>query len=124
MPKFLIFSDLHLGYNRTAPTIIVPDDVDAVIVPGDIKAPVSRSMQWLDAEVAAQGRSVVFIAGNHEHYGHVYEASMASGRVSRSIGWRTKKSSSAASGFWDVQCGPITTCIIRSRSGWLTPNAV
>lgn len=83
MPKFLVFSDFHLGYNRTAPVITVPQDVDAVIVAGDIRAPVQRSMRWLDAEVAAQGRPVAFVAGNHEHYGRVYEASMASGRVSR-----------------------------------------
>jgi Icc-related predicted phosphoesterase len=84
MPKFLVFSDLHLGYNRAAPVVTVPDDVDAVIVAGDIKAPVQRSMAWLDAEVASQGKPVVFVAGNHEHYGQVYEASMSSGRVAQS----------------------------------------
>lgn len=85
MPKFLIFSDLHLGYNRAAPVIVVPDDVDAVIVAGDIRAPVQRSMAWLDAEVASQGKPVpvVFVAGNHEHYGQRYEASMSSGRVAQ-----------------------------------------
>lgn len=84
MPKFLVFSDLHLGYNRTPPIIVVPDDVDAVLVAGDIKAPVQRSMAWLDAEVASQGKPVVFVAGNHEHYGQLYENSIASGRVARS----------------------------------------
>lgn len=81
MPKFQIFSDLHLGYNRSSPVIVVPRDVDAVVVAGDIRAPVQRSIQWLDAEVASQGRPVVFVAGNHEHYGQVYENSIASGRV-------------------------------------------
>lgn len=83
MPKFLVFSDLHLGYNRAAPVVTVPDDVDAVIVAGDIKAPVQRSMAWLDAEVASQGRPVIFVAGNHEHYSQSYEASTASGRVAQ-----------------------------------------
>lgn len=83
MPKYQIFSDLHLGYNRKAPVIVVPDDVDAVIVAGDIKAPVQRSMAWLDVEVACQGKPVVFVAGNHEHYGQVLESSLASGRVAQ-----------------------------------------
>jgi Icc-related predicted phosphoesterase len=83
MPKFQVFSDLHLDYNRSAPVITVPDDVDVVLVAGDIKAPVQRSISWLDAEVASQGKPIVFVGGNHEHYGQVLENSLASGRVSR-----------------------------------------
>ena len=83
MPRFLVFSDLHLPVNRGAPALHVPEDADFVVVAGDIAAPVGQSMAFLEAEVAAQGKPVVFVAGNHEHYGQDFNASMASGVAAR-----------------------------------------
>lgn len=79
--KAAVFSDLHLAYNGTLPyPFDLPDDVELAIVPGDVSAPVSVSLQWLHNVVSARGkRDVVFVAGNHEHYGQVYEKSMAQG---------------------------------------------
>lgn len=83
MPKFQVWSDLHVPVNHGAPPIVVPEDVDFVLVAGDIAAPVGKSMVFLEAEVAKQGRPVIFVAGNHEHYGEDYERSMTSGLEAR-----------------------------------------
>lgn len=80
-----VFSDLHLSYNDRLPyTFDLPNDVDLVVVAGDVSAPVSDSLRWLDKFVSGEGRrDVVFVAGNHEHYGQVYEKSMSQGMSER-----------------------------------------
>jgi hypothetical protein len=83
--KAAVLSDLHLSYNGNLHyPFDFPDDVEIVIVPGDVSAPVSESLQWLHNTVSGRGkRDVVFVAGNHEHYGQVYEASMSKGMEDR-----------------------------------------
>lgn len=81
--KALVFSDLHIPYNRRAPKVVIPMGVDVVVVAGDITAPIRRSMEWLQTEVASQGKPVVFVAGNHEHYGQTYESSLLGGVQAR-----------------------------------------
>ncbi|WP_348647882.1 metallophosphoesterase [Rhizobium sp. WYCCWR 11146] len=82
--KAAVFSDLHLRYNQVLDfKFELPDDVDVLIVAGDISSPVSESLYWLNENVSALGREIVFVAGNHEHYGEVYEESMAEGIAER-----------------------------------------
>lgn len=83
--KAVIFSDLHLRYSKGLDyKLDLPTDADVVIVAGDVTDPVSKSLHWLHENIAMQGYDVVFVAGNHEHYGHVYEESMAGGMAERS----------------------------------------
>ncbi|ANL87080.1 metallophosphoesterase [Rhizobium phaseoli] len=83
--KAAVFSDLHLSYNgQLHYPFDLPDDVEIAIVAGDVSAPVSISLQWLHNVVSGRGRrDVVFVAGNHEHYGQVYEKSMSQGMEDR-----------------------------------------
>jgi Icc-related predicted phosphoesterase len=81
--KAAVFSDLHLPFSDLDYNLDLGDDIDVVIVAGDVTAPVSKSMHWLNEHVVMKGHEVVFVAGNHEHYGHVYEESMESGYKAR-----------------------------------------
>jgi predicted phosphodiesterase len=59
-----VLSDLHLERHEfTAPDV----DADVVVLAGDI-ARGTRGVEW--ARSWAQGRPVLFVAGNHEFYGH------------------------------------------------------
>lgn len=82
--KAVVFSDLHLAYNGPLDyPLDLPNDADVVILAGDISAPVKRSMAWAHSSLVLKGYEVVLVAGNHEHYGHRYEESMAEGIASR-----------------------------------------
>lgn len=80
--KAAVFSDLHLKYNRELDfQFELPEDVDVVIVAGDVSSPVAQSLSYLDDLLP--GREIVFVSGNHEHYAEVYEESMAEGMAER-----------------------------------------
>lgn len=80
--KAAVFSDLHLKYNRVLDfKFALPDDVDVLIIAGDISSPVAGSLSWLEDQFP--DREIVFVAGNHEHYGEVYEESMGEGMAER-----------------------------------------
>lgn len=81
--KAVVFSDLHLAFSALDYKLELPADADVVVVAGDVSAPVSKSMHWLNENVAMKGHEVVYVAGNHEHYGQCYEDSMESGYVAR-----------------------------------------
>jgi 3',5'-cyclic AMP phosphodiesterase CpdA len=59
-----VLSDLHLEHRPPAPDSI---EADAVILAGDI-APGTRGIEW--AREWAQDRPTLYVAGNHEFYGH------------------------------------------------------
>lgn len=82
--KAVVFSDLHLKYNGELEfKLDLPADADVVIVAGDVTSPVAESLKWLHRNIAMAGHDVVFVAGNHEHYGHIYDDSMAGGMAER-----------------------------------------
>jgi predicted phosphodiesterase len=82
--KAAVFSDLHLKYNGELDfKVDLEPDVDVVIVAGDVTSPVAESLKWLHKNIAMAGHDVVFVAGNHEHYGHIYDDSMAGGMAIR-----------------------------------------
>ncbi|MDW9481801.1 phosphatase [Sinorhizobium meliloti] len=82
--KAAVFSDLHLKYNGELEfKLDLAPDVDVVVVAGDVTSPVAESLKWLHRNIAMAGHSVVFVPGNHEHYGHIYDDSMAEGMAVR-----------------------------------------
>lgn len=79
--KLVVFSDLHLPYSGGLDyQIQLPDDCDAIVIAGDVDDPISRSMAWLRDNVAGQGKPIVYVAGNHEHYNQDYTKNMAEAR--------------------------------------------
>lgn len=65
MARLWIFSDLHAEQSLwTLPP--VPSDVDIIVAAGDIDSPATRAVERLAK--LAEGRSVVFVPGNHEWY--------------------------------------------------------
>ena len=82
--KTAVFSDLHLKYNgELGFKLNLEPDIDVVVVAGDVTSPVSESLKWLHREIAMAGHEVIFVAGNHEHYGHIYDDSMEGGVAAR-----------------------------------------
>lgn len=65
--KLWIISDLHLDFDGD----FVPPvpDADVAVVAGDVMQGCGNSIRWL-AEHIAPAMPVVFVAGNHEFYGH------------------------------------------------------
>ncbi len=70
--KIQIASDLHLDLlpklESPDPTIIQPTDADVLVLAGDIHDGchgIDRFNNW------NQGKDVIYVAGNHEFYGHV-----------------------------------------------------
>jgi predicted phosphodiesterase len=59
-----VLSDLHLEREPFAPD---PVDADAVVLAGDI-APGTAGIEWIQDHF--DGRPVLYVAGNHEFYGH------------------------------------------------------
>ena len=82
--KALVISDLHLAHSDLDYALDFPPEAEVAIVAGDVLAPVSRSMRWLQQNVAMRGLPVIFVAGNHEYYGHEYRETLADGLAARS----------------------------------------
>ncbi|MBY5819920.1 phosphatase [Rhizobium leguminosarum] len=83
--KAAVISDLHLRHGASGEYgHTLPNDVDVVILAGDIAAPVSNSIQWAHRNFVMAGYEVILVAGNHEHYEQCFETSMADGLEKRS----------------------------------------
>lgn len=74
--KAVVFSDLHLAHCDLDYPLDFPSGAEIAIVAGDVLAPVSSSLSWLYDNILARGLKVVYVAGNHEHYGHVMNQSV------------------------------------------------
>ena len=62
--KILIFSDLHLEFGAFDPP---KTDADIVILAGDT-SPGLKGLEW--AKQAFSDKTVLYVLGNHEYYGH------------------------------------------------------
>ena len=62
-----IFSDLHLEFDPAIPALA--PDADAVIVAGDL-APYTPGLLARVRDAWRHARHVLYVAGNHEYYGH------------------------------------------------------
>lgn len=80
--RLWVFSDLHVDINRTYPLDLAERRPvhDAVVVAGDIGEGVANGVDW----IAANGFNqvpVIYVAGNHEYYGHDRHEELARGRL-------------------------------------------
>lgn len=81
--KAVVFSDLHLAHNDLDYSLDFPAEAEIAINAGDVSAPVSRALSWLYQRIVKTGMPVIFVAGNHEDYGHNYSVSMSGRREIR-----------------------------------------
>jgi len=68
-----VLSDLHLEFDSEPPAVV--EDADVVVLAGDICTG-ADGVRW--AREWAQGRPVIYLAGNHEFYGHAFPDVIAS----------------------------------------------
>ena len=80
--KLWILSDLHIDVNRRFPfTLPEPHPPhDAVIVAGDICQGVADGVRFIVGE-NLNAKPVLYVAGNHEFYGHDRHGALAEGRA-------------------------------------------
>lgn len=76
--KIWVISDLHFPMSRLDWEIEFPD-ADVCVVAGDVTDPVIESIRWLHENIGCR-MPVVFVAGNHEYYGHAYAESLDEAR--------------------------------------------
>ena len=81
--KAIVFSDLHLAHCDLDYPLDFPSEAEIAIIAGDILAPVSSSLKWIYEHVVMRGLQVIFVAGNHEHYGHILHHSLEDGMGAR-----------------------------------------
>lgn len=64
-----VMSDLHIDTARyTAPT--TPKGTDIIVVAGDVADGHRLSASWLARRLVPRGLPVIYVAGNHDYYGH------------------------------------------------------
>ena len=81
MPRFWIFSDLHLDAWRSQ-TWALPEprpECDAVIIAGDIREDMVKGVRWIAAQ--SFGVPVVYVRGNHEGYRTTMDGTLRKARV-------------------------------------------
>lgn len=86
--KFHILSDLHIDSyaRRGLPIGNIPDtDADAIILAGDISN-ASLGMQWAGEQASKLAKPILYVAGNHEYFGHdVLEFDATLGKLSKDL---------------------------------------
>lgn len=75
--KILLLSDLHLDHGKELKTALedgrrIDDGADVVVLAGDI----DEGPMGITWAAKAFRKPVVYVAGNHEHYGRVYEENL------------------------------------------------
>lgn len=77
--KLAVYSDFHFELTRFPWTPILSDDVDVLVVAGDVyEGDIARGIAW--TAKAAGGRPSVFVPGNHEMWGRTLEDEIERGR--------------------------------------------
>lgn len=79
LPRILVASDAH-NESRDKEAIVLPDltDVDVCIVAGDFDQPIAQAIRHLQA-ASGGDKDIIYVAGNHEHYGKVYRENVVEG---------------------------------------------
>ncbi len=80
--RLWVMSDLHVDINRSVPfTLPNPRPAhDAVVIAGDIVEGMAAGVEWIAAH-RLNAVPVVYVAGNHEFYGHDRIEELAAGRI-------------------------------------------
>ncbi len=83
--RLQIFSDVHFDV-ASGWEACLADDVDVVVVPGDLCEGIERGSRWLRRHLGPDV-AVVFIAGNHEYYNTVRPQERQHGsRIAEALG--------------------------------------
>ena len=76
--KLWLFSDLHLEVAVLQAPLAIPD-ADVCVAAGDLCRAPANGVHWL-AENIAHAMPCVYVAGNHEFYGHTFGEELLAGR--------------------------------------------
>lgn len=76
--RIWVLSDLHIDVTDWRPEA-VPDH-DVCIVAGDTRDGLCRSIAWMAEYLAPVARSLIYVPGNHDFYGHRLESELERGR--------------------------------------------
>lgn len=74
MTRILVLSDLHQEFTRdplvASTQLFLPkpiaDDIDVVVLAGDVDVPASRSLEWIANNFS--GVPTIYVLGNHDYY--------------------------------------------------------
>ncbi|MGF1761614.1 metallophosphoesterase [Photobacterium sagamiensis] len=69
--KIGYISDVHLEFIKDECFVPETNDADALIFAGDISSHPEQAKAWM--EKVSQGKPSVYVPGNHEFYGYVYQ---------------------------------------------------
>ncbi|MGH1574537.1 metallophosphoesterase [Methylobacterium sp. P31] len=78
MPRFWILSDLHIDVSDWRIEAVPEHDV--CIVAGDTRDGLVRSIAWMEQHLVPVTRSLIYVPGNHDFYGHRWQSELARGR--------------------------------------------
>jgi predicted phosphodiesterase len=80
--KIWVLSDLHIDVNRRFPFALPSPrpEHDAVVIAGDICQGLAEGVRFIVRE-GLDRKPVIYVAGNHEFYGHDRHAELAAGRA-------------------------------------------
>lgn len=67
--KIALLSDLHIEAHEDSPRLDLPEDVDVLLLAGDVMEGVG-CREWAERWHQQTGVRVGFVLGNHEYYGH------------------------------------------------------
>lgn len=65
------FSDLHLDFDRYRRDFPVHEETDVVVYAGDLGENINKNFEWMARQL--NGKTAVYVLGNHEFYNGVYE---------------------------------------------------
>src|SRR2546422_9130382 len=69
--KLHVLSDLHVEFTDYKPDVEAVDAADVIVLAGDIHQG-AAGMNW--ARNSFPGKPIIYVAGNHEFYGHHWDA--------------------------------------------------
>lgn len=86
--RLLYASDLHLEFGKaTVPDLPSPNAYDLVILAGDVHRG-ARGCDW--ALSTFPGKDIIYVPGNHEHYGYDYNLSCAAMKAMEALDSRLR----------------------------------
>ena len=123
--KLLIISDLHL---EMRPAWQFPPDlpeIDVAVVAGDVHSPLPKSVDAFAKHPALAGKLVILVAGNHEHYGCIFQDNIRDGLDAASGTNVTLLNRSVAVidgvRFIGATLWTTTPCSARQGTAWSSP---
>ena len=69
--KIHVLSDLHTEFDRLLPFVASETDADKIVLAGDIGSH-THGLEWAVGQSAFDGKTILYVLGNHEFYGAEY----------------------------------------------------